>query len=50
MMHEMRIGQRGRGGAMTRRAMVTWTKLACGAALTVALLGYWSGPIRRGTR
>jgi hypothetical protein len=39
MMHEMRIGQRGRGGAMTRRAMVTWTKLACGAALTVALLG-----------
>ena len=39
MMHEMRIGQRGRGGAMTRRAMVTWTKIACGAALTAALLG-----------
>ena len=24
---------------MTRRAMVTWTKIACGAALTAALLG-----------
>jgi hypothetical protein len=39
MMHEMRIGQRGRGAVMTRRAMVTWSKIACGAALTVALLG-----------
>jgi hypothetical protein len=39
MKHEMRIGQRGRGAAMTRRAMVTWTKIACGAALTAALLG-----------
>jgi hypothetical protein len=39
MMHEMRIGQRGRGAVMTRRAMVTWTKIACGAALTAALLG-----------
>jgi hypothetical protein len=39
MMHEMRIGQRGRGAVTTRRAMVTWTKIACGAALTAALLG-----------
>jgi len=39
MMQEMRIDQRGRGGVMTRRAMVTWTKIACGAALTAALLG-----------
>src|SRR5215212_4115147 len=39
MMHMMRIGQRGRGVVMTRRAMVTWTKIACGAALTAALLG-----------
>src|SRR5829696_6288083 len=39
MMHEMRIGQRGRGAVMTRRAMVTWTKIACGVALTAALLG-----------
>jgi hypothetical protein len=39
MKHEMRIGQRGRGAVMTRRAMVTWTKIACGAALTAALLG-----------
>ena len=38
MMHEMRIGQRGRGALTTRRAMVTWTKIACGAALTAALL------------
>jgi hypothetical protein len=35
----MRIGQRGRGAVMTRRAMVTWSKIACGAALTAALLG-----------
>lgn len=39
MMHEMRIGQRGRGAVTPRRAMVTWTKIACGAALTAALLG-----------
>ena len=39
MMHEMRIGRRGRGAATTRRAMVTWTKITCGAALTAALLG-----------
>ena len=39
MMHEKRIGQRGRGSVTTRRAMVTWTKIACGAALTAALLG-----------
>src|SRR5687767_14619192 len=39
MMHEIRIGQRGRGAVKTRRAMVTWTKIACGAALTAALLG-----------
>jgi hypothetical protein len=39
MMHEMRIGQRGRGGVTTRRAMVTWAKIACGTALTAALLG-----------
>src|SRR4051794_10838059 len=39
MMHEMRIGQRGRRAVRTRRAMVTWTKIACGAALTAALLG-----------
>ena len=38
MMNEMRIGQRGRGAVTTRRAMVTWTKIACGAALTAALL------------
>ena len=38
-MHEMRIGQRGRGAVTTRRAMVTWAKIACGAALTAALLG-----------
>jgi hypothetical protein len=39
MMHEMPIGQRGRGAVKTRRAMVSWTKIACGAALTAALLG-----------
>ena len=39
MMHEMRIGKRGRGSVTTRRAKVTWTKIACGAALTAALLG-----------
>ena len=39
MMHEMRISQRGRGTVTTRRTMVTWTKIACGAALTAALLG-----------
>jgi outer membrane biosynthesis protein TonB len=39
MMHEMRIGQRGRGAVTTRRAMGTLAKIACGAALTVALLG-----------
>ena len=39
MMDEMRIGQRGRGAVTTRRAMVTWSKIACGAALTAALLG-----------
>jgi hypothetical protein len=39
MLHEKRIGQRGRGAVTTRRAMVTWTKIACGAALTAALLG-----------
>src|ERR671913_330931 len=39
MMHEMRISKRGRGAVTTRRAMVTWTKIACGAALTAALLG-----------
>ncbi|MCD6057142.1 MAG: hypothetical protein K0Q89_672, partial [Thermomicrobiales bacterium] len=39
MMHEMWIGRRGRGAATTRRAMVTWTKITCGAALTAALLG-----------
>src|SRR5688500_12884064 len=39
MKHEMRIGQRGRGAVMTRRAMVTWAKIGCGAALTAALLG-----------
>jgi outer membrane biosynthesis protein TonB len=38
-MHKMRIGQRGRGAVTSRRAMVTWTKIACGAALSVALLG-----------
>jgi hypothetical protein len=38
-MHEMKISQRGRGVATTRRAMVTWAKIACGAALTAALLG-----------
>src|ERR687897_1661542 len=39
MMHEMLIGQRGRGAVTTRRAMGTLAKIACGAALTVALLG-----------
>src|SRR5215213_9184455 len=39
MKREMPIGQRGRGAATTRRAVVTWTKIACGAALTAALLG-----------
>ena len=39
MMHEMRIGQRGRGAVTTRRAMATLAKVACGAALTVTLLG-----------
>jgi len=39
MMHEMRIGQRGRGVVTTRRVAATWTKIACGAALTAALLG-----------
>ncbi len=39
MMHEMRIGQRGRGAVTTRRSMATWTRIACGAALTAALLG-----------
>src|SRR5215213_2720528 len=39
MMHEMRIGQRGRGAVTTRRAVATWTRIACGAALTAALLG-----------
>ena len=39
MMHEMRIGKRGRGAVATRRPMVTWTRIACGAALTAALLG-----------
>ena len=39
MMHEMRIGQRGRGAVTTRRAMGTLAKIACGAALSVALLG-----------
>ena len=43
MMHEMRISQRGRGAATTR-AMVTWAKIACGAALTAALLGI--GPVQ----
>lgn len=38
-MHEMRISQRGRRAVTTRRAMVTWAKIACGAALTAALLG-----------
>ena len=42
-MHEMRISQRGRGAATTR-AMVTWAKIACGAALTAALLGI--GPVQ----
>ena len=39
MRHKMRIGQRRRGAIATRRAMVSWTKIACGAALTAALLG-----------
>src|SRR5688572_14660927 len=39
MMHEMRIGQRGRGAVTTRRATGTLAKIACGVALTVALLG-----------
>ncbi len=39
MMHEVEIGKRGRVSVTTRRAMVTWTKIACGAALTAALLG-----------
>jgi hypothetical protein len=38
MMQEKRIGQR-RGTVTTRRAIVGWTKIACGTALTVALLG-----------
>ena len=38
MMQEKRIGQ-GRGAVTTRRAMVSWTKIACGTAQTVALLG-----------
>src|SRR5919107_3482795 len=42
-MHEMRISQRGRGAATTR-AKVTWAKIACGAALTAALLGI--GPVQ----
>ena len=39
MMQEKRIGQGERGAVTTRRAMVSWTKIACGAALTAALLG-----------
>jgi hypothetical protein len=39
MMDEKRIGQRGRRAIATRRAMASWTKIACGAALTAALLG-----------
>jgi hypothetical protein len=39
MMHEMGIGKRGRGAVANRRTMVTWTRIACGAALTAALLG-----------
>ena len=39
MMQEMRIGLGGRGPVTTRRVLVGWTKIACGAALTVALLG-----------
>src|SRR5687768_16838466 len=39
MMHEIWIGQRGRGAVTTRRAMGTLAKIACGAALSVALLG-----------
>ena len=37
----MRCGSASEGGGAvkTRRAMVTWTKIACGAALTAALLG-----------
>jgi hypothetical protein len=38
-MREGKIRKRGRGVATTRRAMVTWAKIACGAALTAALLG-----------
>jgi hypothetical protein len=38
-MHEVRIGNRGQGAVTTRRAMVTWSKIACGTALTAALLG-----------
>jgi hypothetical protein len=38
-MHEMRISQRGRGAKTTRRAVATAAKIACGAALTAALLG-----------
>ena len=38
-MHEMKSSTRGRGVATTRPAMVTWAKIACGAALTAALLG-----------
>ena len=38
-MQEMRISQRGRGPLTTRRVLVGWTKIACGAALTAALLG-----------
>src|ERR671916_1179244 len=39
MKHEMRTGRRGRGPVTPRRAMASWTKIACGAALTAALLG-----------
>ena len=39
MMQEKRIGQGERGAVTTRRVLVSWTKIACGAALTAALLG-----------
>ena len=39
MMREMRTGQRGRAVMTTRHAMAGWTKIACGAALTAALMG-----------
>ena len=39
MRQEKRIGLGGRGAVTTRRALVGWTKIACGAALTAALLG-----------